>query len=154
MLIPGCASEPRPPALRPPAPCLPDTSRLPPPTCVCAPVCPSVRQWLVWHEPFAAAACGGDDYFRYTSAAARSLAEEAGLLVEWGEADGGYATVLCETAGLHAADVCAQATGVPLDTRGGFYLASAMLARLKPQTLIGRLRAALTRGRRGRRRAR
>jgi hypothetical protein len=90
----------------------------------------SSPQWLVWHEPFSQADGAADDFFRFTSAAARSIAEDAKLHVEMAQADGGYSSVVCDTLGLdpsaHAA--CNQAAGEPLQTSGGFYLATAMLA--------------------------
>ena len=86
----------------------------------------------MWHEPFASADCGGDEALRFTSTAARSLAEDAGLVVEAAAADGGYAAVLCDVIGIDVNDDACRAAAepsTPIDTKGGFYLASAMLAR-------------------------
>jgi hypothetical protein len=100
----------------------------------------SSPQWLVWHEPFSQADGAADDFFRFTSAAARSIAEDAKLHVEMAQADGGYSSVVCDTLGLdpsaHAA--CNPAAGEPLQTSGGFYLATAMLARVRAPTLEAR----------------
>ena len=105
--------------------------------------------------------CVWIDRFRFTSAAAASLAEGAGLSVEESAAEGGYAVVLCDVVGLAMAaeggggaapgaapaagaaagaapgaapgmcGVHAPTEGEPLWTAGGFYLATSMVARLK-----------------------
>mmetsp|Transcript_24584 Transcript_24584/g.62742 ORF Transcript_24584/g.62742 Transcript_24584/m.62742 type:complete len:144 (-) Transcript_24584:38-469(-) len=105
-------------------------------------------QWLVWHEPFSQADGAPDDFFRFTSAAARSIAEDAQLHVQMVRTDGSYAAVVCDTLDLKPSDheACNQATGEPWRTEGGFYLATAMLARLQAPTLVARLQAAMARG--------
>ena len=70
-----------------------------------------------------------------------TISFDAKLHVEMAQADGGYSSVVCDTLGLapmaHA--VCNQAAGEPLQTSGGFYLATAMLARLRAPTLGARV---------------
>lgn len=57
--------------------------------------------YLFWHTPFEFEEHGvPHDYFRYTVAGARSIAEAAGLRVELAETDGGYAAVLSNVLGL------------------------------------------------------
>ena len=58
---------------------------------------------LFWHTPFQFEMHGvPHDYLRYTAAAARMVAEAAGLVVEYATADGGDAGVLSHVLGLSA----------------------------------------------------
>ena len=57
--------------------------------------------FLFWHTPFEFEQHGVPaDYFRYTVAGARALAESAGLVVDTAEPDGGYLAVLSNVLGV------------------------------------------------------
>ena len=57
--------------------------------------------FIFWHTPFEYEHHGVPlDFFRYTAKGARAVAEDAGLVVELAEGDGGYAAVLGNVLGL------------------------------------------------------
>ena len=89
--------------------------------------------YLFWHTPFEFEEHGvPHDYYRYTAAGARLLAEGAGLRVELAEADGGYAAVLSNVFGLGTKFWSeAQLQAVENASRPRHYLSTRMLA-VKP----------------------
>lgn len=59
--------------------------------------------YLFWHTPFEYERHGSpDDFFRYTTSGARTIAESAGLHVDFSEGDGGFAAVFSNLLGLGA----------------------------------------------------
>lgn len=96
---------------------------------------------LVWHEPFSRADQGDGDLWRFTTSAARYLANSSGLAVTELSADGGYGAVLGDVIGLPPTDCHFEATGLARGAesstrRGsGHYLATAMVAVAHPHRL-------------------
>ena len=90
--------------------------------------------YLFWHTPFQFEEHGVPfDFYRYTEAAARNLAERSGLQVELAAADGGYSAVLSNVLGLGAkfwSDGALNETR-PNDGTPRHYLSTRMLA-VKP----------------------
>ena len=78
---------------------------------------------LFWHTPFMFPEHGVPrDYFRYTAAGARLVAERAGMEVEFAQADGGAAAVIGNVLGLSAKfwtpEELAIGTGAPHEEGG------------------------------------
>lgn len=107
--------------------------------------------FLLWHEPFGTADKGPDDYFRFTTAAARSLAEHAGLQLSTNASmcgstlcvsqDGGYGAVLSDALGLSPTSRMWHGQTTMQHVRGGHYLATWMVAtKLAPGYSSGTVR--------------
>ena len=91
--------------------------------------------FVFWHTPFEYEYHGVPfDFFRYTAKGARAVAEDAGLVVELAEGDGGYAAVLSNLLGLGSHHWTDEDLSRDENKKGPtlHYLATRMIAR-KPK---------------------